>query len=323
MVTVGDEVMGQAQYEDGQLLRARDLEDDIRTESHLWAWHVAGLHNTWGIALGLAVEQSGPSQVRVAPGLAYDCRGRELLLAEEKLVPLPLGVNSTELDLVIAVAETPVDAGAKQTLAAVCLEDLSSASKEGLQFIWRKRNEVRLGLDIPLAWVTRKGGGLVLDLGVRYYARSLAQPHVVAGHTPAGASWTPWSVLGKQLGWAIRVDTAEAGFARLPHYSASLTGDPFHNLTQPGLKKLLILLTFVTDATVDSFWFVALLAVSNQTNLSKAAEIGDSIFLRSAPSVAWLGVEPVATCGLMQPLFIVRMLQPGIGTSVLGGKSGP
>ena len=94
-------------FYNGQLLRARDLRDDFQTEPQLRWWHTVGFHNTWGIAEGLTVSTLGGEQgLHVAPGLAFDCYGRELLLTEPELVRLPTNLEpidgSIRFDLVMS-----------------------------------------------------------------------------------------------------------------------------------------------------------------------------------------------------------------------------
>lgn len=98
-------------YFDGQLLTARDLRDDVAYEARMRGLHVRALHNTWGVALGLAVTVQNNNVVKVSPGIAYDCRGRELFSARDLLIgppPRPLGsqVNAWLFDLVIRYDES-------------------------------------------------------------------------------------------------------------------------------------------------------------------------------------------------------------------------
>ena len=74
---------------------ADDLNSHQVTEDTLRGWHNRALHATYGVSFGLdvstaqATTQRGAQRARVQPGLAYDATGRDLLVGEECLVPLP------------------------------------------------------------------------------------------------------------------------------------------------------------------------------------------------------------------------------------------
>ncbi len=71
----------------GQLLSADDLQheqDYFRDKSRL---HNRFLHG-WGIVAGLGITVDQESTVVVSPGLALDCAGNELVLADEQRIPL-------------------------------------------------------------------------------------------------------------------------------------------------------------------------------------------------------------------------------------------
>src|SRR5262245_3699587 len=81
-------IFRQGQLLDGGAVRAQHrLEADGR-----WMQNAA-LHNGWGVAIGYAVGISGDAQqsdwargevLTINPGIAYDCYGRELILAQPK-----------------------------------------------------------------------------------------------------------------------------------------------------------------------------------------------------------------------------------------------
>src|SRR5690348_14286372 len=80
-------------HHQGQHLQVADLQDEYDNLTWLRGLHVLGLHDTWGIALGFSV-QLGPKKsntVLVGPGLAYDCRGREIVLIQTHAVAGPQG----------------------------------------------------------------------------------------------------------------------------------------------------------------------------------------------------------------------------------------
>jgi hypothetical protein len=86
---------------DGELLRARDLGDELSAEAWRWAVHLRLVHRTWGVALGFELEAlSDEPAVAIGPGLGYDCHGSEILSPARVVVPLPS--ESPEADLVVS-----------------------------------------------------------------------------------------------------------------------------------------------------------------------------------------------------------------------------
>src|SRR5829696_1733644 len=75
-------------FQQGQQLSSRDFRDQIGIEAQLRWWHNRSLHNAYGIASGFEVEQQDDSLL-VHEGLAYDCRGRELILQQPRAIALP------------------------------------------------------------------------------------------------------------------------------------------------------------------------------------------------------------------------------------------
>ena len=216
-------------YFDGKRLTADDLTDASDYSRALRELHNRALHG-WGVALGLAATGvRGARTVRVDPGFALDCAGRELLLTEpcELTVP-PTAHPSTWLLVISAAGEgEPVEqrAGECETDGAVRLIDAPqvrwlSTAREG-------KGRLRKGLDVVLARAMVQNCRLKfdLDLGVR---NELAppQPFVAAGHTRAYEThWDEWSDGAGTAGVMTRVSTAEAGFNSVPSYQARLGGE--------------------------------------------------------------------------------------------------
>ena len=70
------------------LLEATDLCDDAAARARARAEHVRFVHDTWGVALGYAVGVVGRTVV-VGPGVAYDCKGRPIVLSTTLLLTVP------------------------------------------------------------------------------------------------------------------------------------------------------------------------------------------------------------------------------------------
>ncbi len=280
----------------GQLLSAGDLRDDFQREMQLRWWHTVGLHNTWGIAMGLTVKRLKSERgVRVLPGLAYDRLGRELILPEPIEIGLPIEDSDAarlpwalELILVMHHGEQTVPSPAAD-ITLVCPSDPTASPKERAVFGWRRPGEVRPGLDVSLARVTVNAPVIAdLDPSVRRSARTLVRPRIVTGRTSRNTAWSRWprpENSRHQLGWSIEVDTSQAGFDYVPHYFAWLTSAPLE--TSPNLALNLIgPFTFIDDPMPSKFTFVALFATSGGEKIDQN-KLGQ-IF----PSVGWMAIEP-------------------------------
>jgi hypothetical protein len=165
---------------------------DIRA-AHVWlatlrARHVRAAHDTWGVALGFVLRViHGGRAVRVGPGVAYDARGRVLLLAHDRDVTVPAGA----FPLVLALRH--------------------AAPEPGIRWRWGGPDRpLALGLDIPLGQLTAP---TALELAVRRHARAIVGPQVGAGRLARGAA-----AGGAGAAWTVDVDTSSAGFRRTPFY---------------------------------------------------------------------------------------------------------
>lgn len=222
-------------YYDGQRLQSSDLKADTGFESWLRGVHVRAVHQTWGIALGLELSVDN-GQVRIAPGIAYDCHGRELITARPMLVPQPqLPAGKAEAywyDLVISYDDK---LGAELPPSALCFENGRSPLEE--QPLWRWRlveafqkdiqplghGSVRLGEEIPLGrfLISRKKEISDSDAGVRRTVQAQVRPYIASGQ----AKLTP--IYNYFAGnYYLKVDTSAAGFNQAPYYFASLATHP-------------------------------------------------------------------------------------------------
>lgn len=289
----------------GQRLLARDLQDEHDLQSWRRAVHVAALHDTWGIAIGLTAT-IGAGEAIIGPGLAYDCFGREIILSRDAHVPGPVvapgddGANDVQTLVIRYHAE--LDARAARTDAFPCTPLDGRPGREEPLFVWRRQGEVRLGLEAPLLAAQPTSKGLTaLDLSVRRYARALVRPHIAAGATEATQSWEPWEELGGEfrLGVQTRVDTSDAGFVGRPTYLATLRAAPkiFALIGQN------LLFTSVANPAADGFIFRV--AQGRRADIEFAPPVIDTAALR----VDWIGVEPVSGCvPLAQPQFVLQQI---------------
>jgi hypothetical protein len=272
---------------DGQRLTAADLTAADDYSRLLRQLHNRALHG-WGVVTGLGVSGAlGDKSVPVAPGLALDCGGRELLLTAAQDVPVP--PVAEESDWFLVISAVPYDElapyedrlgvcgsdGAVRLLDAPMLRWLSESGKDGAH--------VRQGLDVVLAKAKVANCKLAddPDLDAR---QELApeQPYVAADQTdPDGTVWTPWPATGKQLGVMTTVSTAGAGFRSTPSYQARLDG------ARKKGNSVIDGPVHIEAAAADSFDFCVDLSELGQ----KVKDIHSNLLRSLRWSVVWMGVE--------------------------------
>lgn len=126
-------------YYEGQLLASSDLQDDTGHESQLRGLHVRAMHNTWGVALGYEVGvDDSRTAVTVGPGIAYDCRGREVLSARTLALGLPTPPQGDDegpwiYDLVIHYKSLE-DLMGQQELLMTCLAPIADPGQEQVEW---------------------------------------------------------------------------------------------------------------------------------------------------------------------------------------------
>ncbi|GJG89725.1 hypothetical protein tb265_49060 [Gemmatimonadetes bacterium T265] len=217
-------------WSEGAALTHRDLGDAVAYEARLLALHVAALHDTWGVALGLTLALSGDGRsVLVGPGLAYTCAGDALVLAAATPAP-PFPPAVLMADLVVgapAAGEAwpcerlrDCDGRAPRERPSLRWETAVDASDPTALFGASLARGVRLGADVPLGRFTRRPDGTLAGpaLGVRRVARGLARPHLGFGALAAGA--LAWA--GGPAEFVATVDTSAAGFTTPPRYAVWL-----------------------------------------------------------------------------------------------------
>ena len=179
-------------HQDERLLAA-DLNADMAYEAMLSHLHVRGLHDTWGVALGLrlAVGTDGKAAL-VKPGLAYDCLGRELHVAEGIALMAPVRpAGNAGASLVYDLTVRYVDPQAKSPRQG-SVDFCQQPAIRGLDFRWVLAGPVnhpasawlaqgiRLGEEVPLARFILNSNGILSqpDYRFRRNARPLLRPHL-------------------------------------------------------------------------------------------------------------------------------------------------
>jgi hypothetical protein len=203
----------------GQRLAAADLQDEYDNQTWLRDLHIVGLHNTWGIALGFEVNLVNRG-ILVAPGFAYDCFGREIILSQARRIAFPTELPNAP-DGYHLVMSYNIDLGQRQ---AALDDPLCRPQGDHPDFAWKRPDQTRLGQDVPLLRVVLLDGKPTIDLDIRRYTQPLARPHVGNGVTPPTQIWQAWG-FRELVFLQTTIDTSAAGFVGRPFYIATLAFD--------------------------------------------------------------------------------------------------
>jgi hypothetical protein len=217
-------------YWQGQELRSGDFRDQTGSLEQLRWWHDRAAHQVFGVSQGLAVtvKSDAPGTAHVGWGLAYDCFGRELILASDQTVPIP-SANGPR--------DTP------RYLVAVYVRGIVA-----LQFFPLVQAPASRGVPIALF---QPGSPYTKDGSFRApAARALSRPRLGAGSTVPGN--TSWQKLPDGSGLQVRIDTSGAGFTRTPFYLTSLIWEKEN-------VKFSTPVTDITDSSDSEFTLALLL----------------------------------------------------------------
>lgn len=152
-------------YFEGRLLSAEDLRTEQAYHRRMRHLHNRAFHGS-GIVSGLEVDGSGAT-VRVAPGLAVDGLGREILLEEEQSLVLPAGDQAVVL-LCLGYDEEEID-------PVLTAQGDSSPSRIAERHALRIDGSSEDPACVPLALLEVRDGALVdIDPAVR--SRAAAVP---------------------------------------------------------------------------------------------------------------------------------------------------
>lgn len=222
-------------YWQGQALRSRDLNDQMAFEDLVRIWHTRALHQAHGVRQGLevALDVTVPAVI-VSPGLAFDARGRELIVGQPRQLALP-EIPAGGLNLALSYRET--GAACSKDLSAVCWPDNTPVDRVS-RFSWLRPERFDPREAVALA---RLMPGPVLAPAFNApRARPLAKPRTGHGSTiPGNTAWRLWereikgpvfsdaggSQRAQVLGLEVDVDTTATGFTASPCYQAWVEGD--------------------------------------------------------------------------------------------------
>lgn len=218
----------------GEALLGRDFADQSAQEDQLRWWHNRALHRAYGVTAGLEVTfipppPATPDVAVVAPGIAYDCHGRELILDQPRRIPVPAGTETRYLVL-------SRHAGAASGVTLRWLPPDTAATSDGVRL-------TATGPDAPVVNPPQ--------------ARPMARPRIGRGATiPGATAWQPWVEAIREppwnLGVQVEIDTSAAVFTAAPCYFAQLTGRLWHS-TNPLL--LLVPFDHIAKPSKDRFTF--------------------------------------------------------------------
>ena len=275
-----DELSGSAFVErlrffNGQQLFASDVQAIDDFDRGMRWLHIRSLHQA-GVGNGFAVSgRRGDREVSVQPGYADDARGREIVLLDTQVEPVPPVSGEPDgqpayFDLTVSYPSDD-DLEEAETREGVCLPRGAVRLRERPVFCWvRLRRDadgqlravdagqaaqIQAGMFIVLARAEVLNCQLNADLSIaqRRQARPPQQP-VIRCATVAVA-WDVWT-LGPRtaIGLKATVDTSAMGFRTTPCYSARISGARPLDITSGDFQvTLLDGPAYIQDPTATGF----------------------------------------------------------------------
>lgn len=253
---------------DGQRLTAADLTAVQSYHRELRWLHNRSLHN-WGIAFGLAVTGlRGERTVRIQPGYALDCKGRDLILSEPLEMPIPpeAGNGKGGPAIYYLTASYAEDADlTPETRNGTCGSSGAVRRPEEPIIRWQNPDDTSgdgrftQGIDVVLASIKVQNCQLLTDISgsERRDAVPATQPYVAAGQSNAGqTTWRAWPPEGNQerfLGIITTVTTTDAGFRTTPRYQAHVIGSRVVGRLNNEIDVVVDGYTQVVNASAGSF----------------------------------------------------------------------
>jgi hypothetical protein len=249
-VIQGARFLERQQFFNGQRLFASDLQGLEEFHREMRWLHNQSLHQP-GVGTGYAVTgPAGASEVAIEPGYAIDANGREIILVEQAVEPVPPVAHDgfgapVFYDLTVSY---PSDSELEEseTREGICLPRGVVRLEERPVFCWVRlgppperqpiddtlKNEIQTGLRIRLARAEVFNCTLKSALSVtqRRNARPPTQPYVACGHESLESATFELidddDTENEDNGFIARmsVDTTSAGFRTRPCYFVSVTG---------------------------------------------------------------------------------------------------
>jgi hypothetical protein len=282
---------------DGERLTAEDLNALDQAQNELRWLHTRLLHG-WGIAAGFGVTgKTGRLSVTIAPGMAVDGAGREIILNSPMKLGIPVISSSTEVMYYLTAAYQADSAQpVLEQRDGVCAQGGAARYANGPLIQWQAAAGLVAGLQVILAAVWIRNCKLSRDVSgaPRRMIAPPSTPPVASGQTAAATTiWTLWTSGATVLGFTAQVDTSAAQFSAVPQYVAQLVGENF--LASPPGPLLAVAQTSIANPTATGFTFQAALVPAtagvpvNPPVLLGAQ--GPSILQSLGWQIAWLGVQ--------------------------------
>lgn len=283
------------QYRQGQMLRSRDLSDQVEDEEQLRWWHNRAVHHAYGIVSGCKAEMTlSRTAIIVGTGLVYDSFGRPLQLTSSVTKGVPLSLQGQYV-LFVCKAPNKEQKRGRRSDGAWCGETIRNGVSD-VEFKWKPAKEFSIRDGVPIATVDLQSGGVIKTLTYvnEYRVRADRNPYLVNGQTILGqTAWEVWKepLSGRFMTWGVQVkiDTRAAGFTGEPIYVAQTT--PFATAGPfPG---------HVTNVSEVGFMFriAALHALERGEGRRVFLESGKGLEwlskLRQFVAVKWIGLEPI------------------------------
>lgn len=276
------------QYWQGQMLRSRDLLDQVEDEEQLRWWHNRAVHHAYGIAYGCEAKKNPglPDMVVVKAGLAYDSFGRPLQLTSSVTERVPLSLQGQHV-LFVCKAQNNEHIGSRCSDRAWC----GATIENGVPTLeWKPARKFSVRDGVAIATVDLQSGGVIKKLTRvnEYRVRADRNPYLINGQTILGqTAWEVWKepISGSVISWGVqvRIDTRAAGFTGEPIYVAQTTPfvGPFTS--------------YVTSVSEVGFTFR--IAVGFRARSSVFFETAEGLEwlsrLRQFVAVKWIGLESI------------------------------
>jgi hypothetical protein len=252
----GTQFVERTQFFNGERLFASDLQG-LEAFSREMRWlHNQSLHQP-GIGSGFAVTGNiGDRQVVVSPGYALDSQGREIILTETLIQPIPPVADngsggSVFYDLTVSYPQD-TDLKPSETRAGICLPIGVVRLREEPIFCWVRLSDDpnnRQPVDLTLKQKIKQGLFIVLaqvevfncqlkqpvSTAQRRNARPARQPRIACG-TETAPNWTATNLGQPSNGgtfsaltfesvmYSATINTSSGGFQATPSYVARIVG---------------------------------------------------------------------------------------------------
>jgi hypothetical protein len=282
----------------GQRLMEKDFTALQRANRELRWLHQRSFH-AWGIAIGLtAVGERGDSTVTVEPGYGLDCLGREIILTERRVIPVPPVAHESgggpAVYYLVAAYQEDADQKVVERRPGVCLPEGTVRLSEEPRIEWRRPEQLQEGLALVLAqaWIQNCRLSRPLSLAVRRFARPSQQPYIAAGQTDREkTAWLPWVVSGQTVGVLTQVDTSAARFRTTPRYNAHVVGERL--LAVAAVPIMIVGFPAIVAATPAGFTLQVLLpeVAGSNINTDQVRALSAGRFNELGWHVVWMGVE--------------------------------